>query len=851
MTTKKNYIEIIKRSPYYYQIDNRITEDYFPTTTSTFTWEKWKKNLPVYCNKERVFLEMVECGMGDGGLETVPPVWLWDKEMEYHQIAPGAMIVKKKQQYGSTACFVGDTPIWTIEGIKPIQDLRVGDCVATHKGRFSRVAILFRNTCHGRRLYVVHSVHGKVATATEDHPFLVYNELLDLIVWKRVDQLTPHDFLMRSFLSPSMHLPRPDYSVFRDYPQLNNFINMYPETAGLVVSRVNENHGVLHKQSHEHIDRQIFPTDGDGNMTIYEDIIFLLTDVSMRIRLWKWALSSGQRKFVEGWMSVFQDKTLFTCKEEVDLVSMVLNLYQYNMEVSMDYYHFFCCRFQQCKWKLTERSSDQSIKKKDDILFVKYSHKKLIAPYNVNKNTIVHSMNVDGDHSYSVNGHVVENCGTDNDKVYAVRVAGHTRVLTRHGIITISSKKDEIVSVWNGEVFVDTMIKEVGSVSMSYRIHFSNGVCIVCAPSHLFLLENGQTVSASDAQNGDTLAPFGLPIMTPNVVLPSSISMTLEWVANRCVYMEDWVVVYDKDPESLRDILLDLQYCGVPSWIVHNPHRNEHELRMDKIQWRLLNNHQFNDRTIGMLDVDGDDTRVCIKIVRIEECGFLPTTFSLSGGILEGVVAVEEMYAYLDLAQFLKPNPMRVHLQKHEIVVFTTADNPFTKLLAMEYNKDGLIMKDITTCEEEWERKRHAHALSNVPAIFLDNGIYVGDFIDFWDKHLCPVIDTDRLYASICELLRYENTGMRIGVYGFERLWVEMRLSSDDPRIQHMKLYDVLQPPHYFKFIKEDLWDACRDKLVRDMNALGVSIEEQHQILSQRSIQNAENIPNYLKKIYK
>lgn len=857
MASKKEYyIEIIKKSPYYYQVDERV-EDYFPITNNTFTstsiWEEWMRNLPSYYAKERVFLDMVAShGHCDCGLENVPPTWLWDKKIEYRKMARGAVIVQKRQQ-PTSSCFVRDTPIWTIDGIKAIQDVRVGDKVITHKGRFSRVAILFKNTCHGRRLYNVYSAYGKVATATEDHPFLVYDELLNHIVWKKVNMLTQHDFLMRSCISECIHLPRPDYSLFREYPQLNEFIHLYPETAGLVVSRVNENHGVLDTKSNEEVNTCLLPRRSDGNLMIYEDFIFLLTDPNIRMRLWKWVLISGQKKFVNGWMSVFHTKTIFYCQEEAELVSMVLNLYQYNMNISPEY-SFLCFLSRPRKWKMIE-TKHHSIKKKDGKLFVKYSHKRLFGPSVVNKHMNVYSMSIYADHSYSANGHVVENCGNDQDEentsVAVVRVAGHTRILTRQGIVPISSRKDEIVSVWNGEVFVDTMIREMGGVSKSFRIHFSHGLCLVCAPNHLFLLDNGQTVSASKIQSGDTLAPFRLPIMTPSMILPSSVVMTLEWVASRCVYREDWVIVYDNDLESLRDILLDLQYCGLSSWIVHNPHRNEHELRMDKIQWRLLNHHHFNDKTIGMFDISNDDSHVPINIVRVEESGLLPVTFTICGGVLEGVAVVEEIYAYLDLTQFLIPNPMRVHLKNHEIIVFTTANNPFYQLLTLEYNEEDIVMKDVATCEEEWERKRHAHALSNVPAIFLDNNIYVGDFIDFWDNYLCPIIDTERLCASINELLRHEHDGMRIGVYGWERIWVEMRLSSDDPRARNLVLNNILQPLCYFKRIKEDVWDAFRDKLTSDLHVLGISREQMHQLLTQRSIQDVENIPNYLKKIYR
>jgi hypothetical protein len=55
-------------------------------------------------------------------------------------------------------------------------------------------------------------------------------------------------------------------------------------------------------------------------------------------------------------------------------------------------------------------------------------------------------------------------------------VSGDTRILTYHGIVPISSKKDEIVSVWNGTRFTDVMIVRTGQEKKFLKIHFSNGI---------------------------------------------------------------------------------------------------------------------------------------------------------------------------------------------------------------------------------------------------------------------------------------------------------------------------------------------------------------------------------------
>jgi hypothetical protein len=65
-----------------------------------------------------------------------------------------------------------DTPITTFAGLKKIKDVKEGDLVLTHRGRFRKVTKTFRHTYTGN---VVKIRFGGVAwvTVTEDHPVLV------------------------------------------------------------------------------------------------------------------------------------------------------------------------------------------------------------------------------------------------------------------------------------------------------------------------------------------------------------------------------------------------------------------------------------------------------------------------------------------------------------------------------------------------------------------------------------------------------------------------------------------------------------------------------------------------------
>jgi len=68
-----------------------------------------------------------------------------------------------------SACFAAGTPISTKDGPKPIEEVRAGDLVLTHAGRYRRVVATMRREAPVLRIQVHHL---PAMLATEDHPFL-------------------------------------------------------------------------------------------------------------------------------------------------------------------------------------------------------------------------------------------------------------------------------------------------------------------------------------------------------------------------------------------------------------------------------------------------------------------------------------------------------------------------------------------------------------------------------------------------------------------------------------------------------------------------------------------------------
>ena len=1180
----QNYIEIIKRSPYYYQVDGEILEKSYP---GVGMWDTWKHNLPDYCEKERVFLDIVRLEFENGYTfvgamrrmierfgkdfmemiekeqatleeiykerssslilpvwenwkimkrnlvrcdkicETLPQFFLrisftyhkndWTATVACFQNLLQGKIVLGIELYTKHTCFVKGTPVWTTGGTKPVECVEKGDLVATHNGRFCRVLNKLINKLGERKLYKVYTKYGEVAIATDDHQFLVYNKQHDKIAWKTTEELEGNDYLLKSTIVGlhSYHL----FDLLKEYPVLNIFVHKHPRIVGLTISRIMGNNGVVDIQHHEIRDCVSNLEKHEAKM--YEDIIILLTDIKIRMIIWKWVLETNHYLLVKGWWEAFKTQTYFSTKEEAEMVAMVLNLYKHEVVIRKGWVVNGWFLLRKKNYGCMVRSKPRLVI--GDKVFIKFSSRKRwfdIPEY-------VYTLNVERDHSYSVNGYVVKNCMgltpdtmvlaedkivpiyelksgdyiidkslkkkkilnvvknnyegvivsicnggsytamtplytkngsncidecvavdiTDPTHIYqpdimsscyynasidqmfsasvmnfllrylcdweieekngwcewkislsenmyvepivqtfhsfqykirgntifvqkdilmrfiekclddllyvspiklryffsyidrksiiypdkkkiqyldviralmgckdiitieqhnyigdvydmeiegegyctpyavvkkhfktCIRerdregvsyvcipdqffqkinlstesewekgkqtsdvwfeimrsqiqygkpsvlcidrnnnecVSGDMRILTYNGVIPISSKKDEFVSVWNGEHFTDVMITQTGSDKKFLKIHFSNGLCLSCTPYHQFYIKENDTmeikkISASEIICGDEIAPFQLPSVSSVDILPSSIIMTLEWVAKRCVYVENDVVLFERDIESVKDILLDLQYCGVNSHIVFNSYRNEYELRIDKARWNLLNHRHLNK---NVSYIEGDIVEK-VKVVKIEETHkyqesycfhepYMGTSIfeGIATGQCENLVDMMCVQGLLDISKFLKPNPLKKQLQKYGVVIYTNRNCPFSQIVQMEY-KDVEI-RDIEIYQDEWKIKRHNHALSSVPAIFLGN-TYAGNFVDFWKQYLCPVFDTEELRRSVGTLCRgldhavdqeknivnklcfLSYRPILLKVRGFREILVRMRLSIDEPETEYL-----------------------------------------------------------------
>jgi len=139
-------------------------------------------------------------------------------------------------------CVPPSTPIVTIDGIKPMSEIRVGDEVLTHTGKFRKVTRLFSRSYTGK-LYTF-SILGnpEPLTTTEDHPILIYEN--GELTWSFANEIKQGTLLTRPVLSAQVsNRLTLDPRLYADLPNKGALVSLTAirgdqSESGVLISRV-------------------------------------------------------------------------------------------------------------------------------------------------------------------------------------------------------------------------------------------------------------------------------------------------------------------------------------------------------------------------------------------------------------------------------------------------------------------------------------------------------------------------------------------------------------------------------------------------------------------------------------
>ncbi|MFZ8805632.1 MAG: Hint domain-containing protein, partial [Candidatus Calescibacterium sp.] len=129
------------------------------------------------------------------------------------------VVLDKDGIYGHAVCFHPDTLILTNNGYKKITEIKIGDYVLSHKGRWQRVRKIFERDYDGYLLKIYAKNQIRPILATPEHPFYVINgskykrkdyAISRGFMWKKAEDLQIRDFLLANFVPSTTQLNKSD-----------------------------------------------------------------------------------------------------------------------------------------------------------------------------------------------------------------------------------------------------------------------------------------------------------------------------------------------------------------------------------------------------------------------------------------------------------------------------------------------------------------------------------------------------------------------------------------------------------------------------------------------------------------
>ncbi len=103
-------------------------------------------------------------------------------------------------------------------------------------------------------------------------------------------------------------------------------------------------------------------------------------------------------------------------------------------------------------------------------------------------------------------------------------VAPYTKILTKeYGYIEISRVENQLINIWNGEQWSETIVRKTGENQKLIRVEvkdINTGVFrdVDCTEYHKFYLKNGSKINANELKIGDELLEFYLPFDKDKII---------------------------------------------------------------------------------------------------------------------------------------------------------------------------------------------------------------------------------------------------------------------------------------------------------------------------------------------
>ena len=138
-------------------------------------------------------------------------------------------------------------------------------------------------------------------------------------------------------------------------------------------------------------------------------------------------------------------------------------------------------------------------------------------------------------------------------------VSGDTMILTKEGYFPINTLENEMVDIWNGKEWSQSLVKKTGENQKLLTVNFSNGMTIKCTEYHKFFIETSSKMSiiveAKDLKPEMKIIRFDLPNDVNNNYNYKN-NIILNFIINSYISLHDFIGdligdFLDKDKEYL------------------------------------------------------------------------------------------------------------------------------------------------------------------------------------------------------------------------------------------------------------------------------------------------------------
>jgi len=375
-------------------------------------------------------------------------------------------------------------------------------------------------------------------------------------------------------------------------------------------------------------------------------------------------------------------------------------------------------------------------------------------------------------------------------------VAPETKILTSEGYKVISELKDKQVSVWNGEEFTTTTVRQTGTDQELVKVVLSDYTEIECTEYHHFYIKSGEEIikyEAKDLESGMELIDYDPPIVGDTGVvcsdrshayldgssvsnkgripLDSDFKSRMEWISgyidgNGCVVIQgdkQWVKTVSSDHVFIDGVKCLLNTLGCKAvvkdfYVTSNIDCKSIEINNDDMVTLKKYGLVCKNINLDIFKVKNDHKRPPLKVEKVVTDGRISDTYCFTElkrgmGVFNGALLgnCAEILIHSSTEEYGTCNISTVGLPKY-----------------IDNNEDG-------SCTYNFNK--------------------LHDIVKIMTRNMNKVIDNNFYPVPETKVSNMRHRPIAIGVQGLANTFYQMKIPFDSPEASDLnnKIFETIQ----------------------------------------------------------